>query len=175
MNSKDERPTPDKPAEVARERERVGAAPPAGLVPQSLSEDDPSFSTSNQQPHAAPLAPLPPMDGFPAPPATPTIPPVHRMPSQPAVPVPPPAYGIPGQRQPAAPTAPPMYRMPTQPAPPVTPYSPVMAAPPAPALRMPATPAPVPPRPRANVALYVFVGGLFLMAMFLVVFFALRS
>ncbi len=71
--------------------------------------------------------------------------------------------------------APPMYRMPTQPAPPVTPYAPVMAAPPAPALRMPATPAPVPPRAPANVALYVIVGGLFLMAMFLVVFFALRS
>ncbi len=55
MNSKDERPTPDEPADVARERERVGAAPPAGLVRQSLGGDDPSFSTSNE-PHASSFA-----------------------------------------------------------------------------------------------------------------------
>jgi hypothetical protein len=68
-----------------------------------------------------------------------------------------------------------MYQMPTQPAPPAAPYMPVMSAPPAPALRMPESASPAPPRASSNVALYVILGCLFLIALFLVVFFALRS
>jgi hypothetical protein len=68
-----------------------------------------------------------------------------------------------------------MYQMPTQPAPPAMPYAPVMQPPPAPALRMPATATPAPTRAPSNVALYVIMGCLFLIALFLVVFFALRS
>src|SRR5882724_11272903 len=158
MNPEDEHPKPGQSAKVNRERQGVEALPPAPrqqgsvefnsspkpTVQQSLSQHDPLFSTSNEQPPAqsAPPAPPPPMYGVPAPPATPMIPPLYGIPAQPAVPMPPPAYGIPGQGQPVAPTAPPMYQMPTQPAPPVTPYTPVMAAPPSPALRMPATPTP---------------------------------
>jgi cobalamin biosynthesis Mg chelatase CobN len=68
-----------------------------------------------------------------------------------------------------------MYQMPTQPAPPVMPYVPVVSAPTAPALHMPATAAPAPRRASSNVALYVILGCLFLIALFLVVFFALRG
>jgi hypothetical protein len=52
---------------------------------------------------------------------------------------------------------------------------PVISTPPAPALRMPATASPALPRASSNVALYVILGCLFLIALFLVVFFALRS
>jgi cobalamin biosynthesis Mg chelatase CobN len=40
---------------------------------------------------------------------------------------------------------------------------------------MPATAAPAPPRAPSSVALYVIMGCLFLIALFLVVFFAVRS
>jgi hypothetical protein len=65
--------------------------------------------------------------------------------------------------------------MPTQPAPQLTPYAPAISAPPAPALSMPATATPALPRASSNVALYVILGCLFLIALFLVVFFALRG
>jgi hypothetical protein len=52
--------------------------------------------------------------------------------------------------------------------------TPVMPAPPSTPLNMPATYTP-PSRAPQNVTLYIFLGALFLIALFLVVFFALRS
>jgi hypothetical protein len=60
------------------------------------------------------------------------------------------------------------YGMPSQPAAPVIPHAPVLPAPPAVAVHVPARSSP-------NLALYVILGGLFVVALFLVVFFALKS
>jgi len=112
-----------------------------------------------------------PMLGMPAPPATPIIPPVYGVPAS-GVPMPPPAFGAPAR--PAAPMAPPVYRMPAQP-PAVMPRPPAMPAPPAPSLNLPATQLPAGRPSSSNLALYIILGGLFLIALFLVVFFALKS
>ena len=70
--------------------------------------------------------------------------------------------------------APPVYAMPQQPAA-VMPQPPAIPAPPAASLQLPATPAPGPRPASSNLALYVGLGALFLIALFLVVFFALKT
>jgi len=98
------------------------------------------------------------------------IPPVSGVPAQPNVAFPP----VGGAGRPAAPVAPPVYGMPMQP-PSMSPHGPAMPAPPATPLNMPATYVP-PSRPgSSNVTLYVILGALFVIALFLVIFFALRS
>jgi hypothetical protein len=92
------------------------------------------------------------------------------MPAQPGVAFPP--VGMAG-RPPAAPVAPPLYGMPTQPAS-MGARPPVMPAPPSTPLNMPAMYTPAARAPQ-NVTLYIILGALFLVALFLVVFFALRS
>jgi len=68
----------------------------------------------------------------------------------------------------------PMYGMP-QAAPPAMPYAPVTPAVPAAPLTLPQAKPDTPRRSSSNVALYVALGVLFLIALFLVVFFALRA
>jgi len=58
----------------------------------------------------------------------------------------------------------------------MAPPSPVMLASPVSPLAMPAIAAPpMPQRRSSNLALYLILGGLFLIALFLVVFFALKG
>jgi hypothetical protein len=75
----------------------------------------------------------------------------------------PPAYGLPAQPVVAAPPAMPMT--PQLPLAPMLPQTPVMPPAPQPALTRP---------PNQNVILYVILGGLFVMALFVVIFFALK-
>lgn len=99
------------------------------------------------------------------------IPPLSGVPAQPGMAFPP--VGAAG-RLPAAPQAPPMYGMPIQPASVVS-RPPVMPAPSPTPLNMPATYTPTSHAGAPNVLLYIILGALFLVALFLVVFFALRS
>lgn len=69
---------------------------------------------------------------------------------------------------------PPMYAMPAQPAA-VMPQPPVVPAPSAAAVQLPATAAPGSRRASSNLVLYVVLGAVFLIALFLVVFFALKT
>ena len=108
---------------------------------------------------------------MPAPPATPVIPPVYGMPAQPGVAMPAPVYSAPAQ---VAPMAPPMYGMPAQHVP-VMPHPPAVPAPPAAALNLPATPVARPQPASSNLVLYVVLGALFVIALFLVIFFALKT
>jgi hypothetical protein len=93
------------------------------------------------------------------------------MPAQPGVFMPP-AYGLPAQ--PAAPAAPPIYGMPVQSSLPM-PQAPAMPAPPSASLNFPATQVQQPPTASSNLVLYCILGGLFLVALFVVVFFALKG
>jgi hypothetical protein len=98
------------------------------------------------------------------------IPPISGVPAQPDVAYPPFATA----RRPAAPMAPPVYGMPAQP-PSMAEHPAAMAAPPVTPLAMPAAFAPA-SRPRSsNVTLYIILGALFVVALFLVIFFALRG
>jgi hypothetical protein len=67
-----------------------------------------------------------------------------------------------------------MYAMPAQPAA-VMPQPPVVPAPSAAAVQLPATAAPGSRRASSNLVLYVVLGAVFLIALFLVVFFALKT
>jgi hypothetical protein len=98
------------------------------------------------------------------------IPPVSGVPAQPNVAFPP----VSSAGRPAAPMAPPVYGMPMQP-PSMTPQAPAMPAPPATPLNMPATYVPTSRPGSSNVTLYVILGALFMVALFLVIFLALKS
>jgi hypothetical protein len=67
-----------------------------------------------------------------------------------------------------------MYGMPAQPAL-MMPQPPVVPAPPAAALQLPTAPAPGPRPASSNLILYVILGAVFVIALFLVVFFALKT
>jgi len=98
------------------------------------------------------------------------IPPVSGVPAQPYVAFPP----VAGAGPPAAPMAPPMYGMPMQP-PSMAPHGPAMPAPPPTPLNMPATHVPTSRPGSSNTTLYIILGTLFVVALFLVIFFALKS
>jgi hypothetical protein len=138
-------------------------------------------SSVPQQPSApaqpAPATP-PAAQGIPPPPATPVIPPVYRVPVHPAAAIPPmapPPAGI--QARFAAPVAPPVDTMPAPPSSPtpsaVFARDPVLSTPPAAPLAMPAT-----LESHAfssRLWFYLILGGLFLMALVVLVVFALKG